>query len=174
MTISRPLYYCTDRIPTCLLVCFSVLLRSHSCNVFEPSTGVGTITINLNDMGDKAKREGTLLIKYGRLSRKIKVVTVKKQQFTPAWITTNVYGEKIGENVTMMFHIPDDCPAELFPMDVLVSVNDLDVRNASGMVLPIITSGDGNYGMDNGIGYKYVLTVTEPGGFLFALFKYKS
>lgn len=132
-------------------------------HVFDAATGKGTITINLNDMGDRSKREGTLLVKYGRLSRKIKVVTVKQQQFTPAWITTNVYGSKTGENVTMMFHIPDDCPMELFPMDVLVSVNDLDVRNASGMVLPIITKGEEGYGQDNGIGYKYVLTVEEPG-----------
>ena len=132
-------------------------------HVFDATTGEGTITINLNDMGERAKREGTLLVKYGRLSRKIKVVTVKKQQFTPAWITTNVYGSKAGENVTMMFHIPEDCPVELFPMDVLVSVNDLDVRNASGMVLPVITKGEEGYGEDNGIGYKYVLTVDEPG-----------
>lgn len=132
-------------------------------HVFDTSTGTGTITINLNDMGDRSKREGTLLVKYGRLSRKIKIVTVKKQQFTPAWITTNVYGSKTGENVTMMFHIPEDCPAEFFPMDVLVSVNDLDVRNASGMVLPVITNGEEGYGQDNGIGYKYVLTVDEPG-----------
>lgn len=137
--------------------------RPSFSHVFDASTGKGTITINLNDMGDRAKREGTLFVKYGRLSRKIKIVTVKKQQFIPAWITTNIYGGKTGENVTMMFHIPEDCPMELFPMDVLVSVNDLDVRNASGMVLPIITKGEEGYGQDNGIGYKYVLTVEKPG-----------
>ena len=130
---------------------------------FDPATGKGTLTIYFNEMGDKAKREGTLLVKYGRLSRKIKVVTVKKQQFTPAWITTNIYGGATGENVTMMFHIPEDCPEELFPMDVLVSVNDMDVRNASGMVLPVITKGEEGYGADNGIGYKYALTVDQPG-----------
>lgn len=133
---------------------------SHS---FDAATGRGTVTVYLNEMGEDMKREGTLLVKYGRLSRKIKVVTVKKQQFTPAWITTNIYGGATGQNVTMMFHIPEDCPAELFPMDVLVSVNDLDVRNASGMVLPVSVEGEEGYGEDNGIGYKYVLTVTEPG-----------
>lgn len=132
-------------------------------HTFDTSTGIGTITINLNSMGEKSKREGTLQVKFGQLTRKIKVVTVKKQQFTPAWITTNIYGGQTGQNVTMMFHIPDDCPAELFPMDVLVSVNDMDVRNASGMVLPIIYEGEEGYGADNGIGYKYVLKVTEPG-----------
>ena len=132
-------------------------------HTFDATTGEGSITINLNGMGDRTKREGTLQVKFGQLSRKIKVVTVKRQQFTPAWITTNIYGGQTGQNVTMMFHVPDDCPEELFPMDVLVSVNDMDVRNASGMVLPVIFKGEEGYGTDNGVGYKYVLKVTEPG-----------
>ena len=108
-------------------------------------------------------REGTILIKKGLLERKVNILTISKQDFAPAWITTNIYGGEKGSDVTMMFHISEDCPAELFPIDVLVSVNDMDVRNASGMVLPIITADDERYGEDNGIGYKYVLTVTEPG-----------
>lgn len=130
---------------------------------FDASTGKGTIMVTLNQMGELQKREGTLYVKYGRLSRKIKVVTVKEQKFEPAWVTTNIYGEQAGENVTMMFTVPDDCPSELFPMDVLLSVNDMDIRNASGMVLPVISAGEEGYGADNGIGYKYVLTVKEPG-----------
>ena len=130
---------------------------------FDSSTGEGSVLINLNRMGELQKREGTLFIKYGRLSRKIKVVTVKEQKFEPAWITTNIYGKEAGENVTMMFTIPEDCPAELFPMDVLLSVNDMDIRHASGMVLPIITDTEEGYGEPNDVGYKYVLTVHEPG-----------
>ena len=136
---------------------------SNFTHSFDQSTGEGTILITLNQMGDFQKREGTLFLKYGRLSRKIKVITVKEQNFEPAWITTNIYGKEAGENVTIMFSIPESCPAELFPMDVLLSVNDMDIRNASGMVLPIIREDDARYGEDNGIGYKYVLTVTEPG-----------
>ena len=132
-------------------------------HTYDSATGRGTICVELNAMGELQKREGTLLLKSGRLSRKIKVITVKEQNFEPAWITTNVYGKESGENVTMMFTIPEICPAELFPMDVLISVNDMDIRNASGMVLPIIGKDDSRYGDDNGIGYKYVLTVTEPG-----------
>lgn len=130
---------------------------------FDASAGEGSVLITLNQMNGLQMREGTLFIKYGRLSRKIKVITVKEQNFEPAWITTNVYGMESGENVTMMFTIPEDCPAELFPMEVLLSVNDMDIRNASGMVLPVIRADDPRYGEDNGIGYKYVLTVTEPG-----------
>ena len=130
---------------------------------YDEQTGKRSIGIILNPMGDMQKREGTLLVKAGRLSRKIKVITVKKQVFEPAWITTNVYGKGTNEHITMMFTISEDCPQELFPMDVLVSVNDIDVRNESGMVLPIITAQDSRYGADNGFGYKYVLTVDKPG-----------
>ena len=132
-------------------------------HTFDSATGRGTIIVTLNQMGDLQIREGSLLVKKGRLSRKIKVVTVKKQSFEPAWITTNIYGTGVGENVTMMFTIPDNCPKELFPMDVLISVNDLDVRHSSGMTLPVIKRGDEGYGEDNEIGYKYVLTVTGTG-----------
>ena len=132
-------------------------------HVFDASTGRGTIRVYLNEMGQTGKREGTLLVKYGRLARKIKITTIKKQTFIPAWITTNIYGGEVGENVTMMFHISEDFPQEMYPFDVLVSVNDLDVRNASGMVLPVILRGQEGYGEDNGIGYKYQLTVTRPG-----------
>lgn len=132
-------------------------------HTFDAATGRGTIVITLNQLDDKEKKDGTLFIKHGRLSRKIKVVTVREQTFEPAWITTNVYGVGTGENVTMMFTIPDDCPQELFPMDVLISVNALDIRSESGMTLPVIMSDDEDYGVDNGIGYKYVLTVTGTG-----------
>lgn len=126
-------------------------------------SGRGTIVITLNQMRELQKREGTIFIKHGRLSRKIKVVTTKEQKFEPAWITTNVYGVGTGENVTMMFTIPDDCPQELFPMDVLVSVDALDVRSESGMTLPVILEGDEGYGESNGIGYKFVLKVNGVG-----------
>lgn len=140
----------------------NVALHAFS-HTFDASTGQGTIIITLNDMDGLQKREGTLTVKKGRLSRRIKVVTVKEQSFEPAWITTNIYGVGTGENVTMMFTIPEECPQELFPMDVLISVNDLDVRNESGMSLPVINASDEGYGQDNGLGYKYVLTVTGTG-----------
>ena len=125
--------------------------------------GRGTITVTLNQMGQEQKREGTIFIKAGRLSRKIKLITVKEQNFEPAWITTNVFGVGTGENVTMMFTVSDDCPRELFPMEVLISVNALDIRSESGMHLPVKRAGDEGYGEDNGIGYKYVLNVTGAG-----------
>lgn len=130
---------------------------------FDISTGEGTLTVTLLSLGDLQKREGTLVVKFGRLYRNIKVVTVKKQVFTPAWITTNVYGGQAYENVTLMFTIPETCPQELFPMDVLLSADEFDIRTASGMSLPTITAGQPGYGEPNESGYKYVLTVNGTG-----------
>ena len=133
---------------------------------FNPSTGRGTLTLTLHSMGNFSKREGTLLIKTGRLYRKIKVTTIKKQSFTPAWASTQVYGHETGEHLTLMFTIPEDCPQELFPLEVLISTNILDVRHEAGQELPLrleMDAGDDFYGQPNDWGYKYVYTVTAPG-----------
>lgn len=136
-----------------------------ACNfTIDGKSATGKITISLLDLNDD-KNEGTILVKYGQLQRTIKVVVVKIQKFTPAWVTGQVYGTvgNTKSNATMMFTIPGDCPKELFPLNVLISVNELDVRSESGQVLPIIRKGEEGYGEDNGIGYKYVYEVTEPG-----------
>ena len=86
--------------------------------------------------------------------------------FTPAWASTQVYGHKTGEHLTLMFTIPDDTPEEFFPMEVLVSTNILDVRHESGQEFPIrlaSDTGDNYYGEPNEWGYKYVYTVERPG-----------
>lgn len=141
----------------------------HSFNVTN-GTGEGEIRISLLPLGNNEKLEGTLLVKKGKLQRKIKVITIKEQQFTPAWVGTQVWGE-INENnptekrahVTLMFTIPETCPEELFPLRVLVSTNELDVRSEAGIPLPVINNGDEGYGEPNGIGYKYVYIADAPG-----------
>lgn len=138
-------------------------------NTFDASSGEGSIRITLNPLNNNEKLEGTLLIKKGKLQRKIKVIAIKEQSFTPAWVGTQVYGSVNGSNkesrahVTVMFTIPETCPEELFPIRVLVSTNELDVRSAAGVALPVINDGDEGYGEPNGIGYKYVYTATAPG-----------
>lgn len=139
-------------------------------NTFDASTGEGNIRITLYPLNNNEKLEGTLLIKKGKLQRKIKVIAIKEQSFTPAWVGTQVWGT-IDENnptenrahVTVMFTIPETCPQELFPLKVLVSTNELDVRSAAGVALPVINDGDEGYGEPNGIGYKYVYTATASG-----------
>lgn len=140
----------------------------HSFTVTN-GTGEGEIRISPLPLGNNEKLEGTLLVKKGKLQRKIKVITIKEQEFTPAWVGTQVYGSVNGSNkesrahVTVMFTIPETCPEELFPIRVLVSTNELDVRSAAGVALPVINDGDEGYGEPNGIGYKYVYTATAPG-----------
>lgn len=130
----------------------------------DAKSATGKIFVELNKLSDN-KNEGTVLVKYGHLQRKIKIVVVKQQKFTPTWVTAQVYTSTgtTASNATLVFTIPQDCPAELFPMKVLISTNELDVRSESGQVLPIIRQGEAGYGADNGIGYKYVYEVTEPG-----------
>ncbi len=130
----------------------------------EDNVGYGEILINLLHMGDNTKLEGTLLVKKGRLQRKIKVITVKTQKFEPAWVGTQVYGNNLGEHVTLMFTIPESCPEELLPLRVLISVNDLDVRHESGIDLPLVFKGEDGYGkLENKWGYKYVYTARQTG-----------
>ena len=144
---------------------------------FTEGTGVGSITFPLYDFNTQANNgkdmlEGTILVKYGHLQRKIKVIIVRQQKFIPTWVTGQVYkeagtgGTKIeASNATFVFTIPEDCPAELFPMRVLIATNDLDVRSETGQVLPIIRKGEEGYGevRTDDIGYKYIYEVTEPG-----------
>lgn len=137
---------------------------------FTEGTGVGSITFPLYNFNTQANNgkdmlEGTILVKYGHLQRKIKVIIVRQQKFIPTWVTGQVYTStgSTSSNATMVFTIPQDCPAELFPMRVLISTNELDVRYETGQVLPIIRKGEEGYGKDNGIGYKYVYEVTHPG-----------
>lgn len=134
-------------------------------------TGEGTITIYTYPLGENIhKLEGTLLIKKGRLQRKIKIIKMQEQTFIPSWMGAQLYGRinesdesTIRPKATAMFTIPETCPQELFPMRVLLSVNALDVRAASGMTLSIIRKGDEGYGADNDWGYKYVYMAESAG-----------
>lgn len=145
-------------------------------NVFsiEDGVGNGTILLSLLPLGDNEKLEGTLLVKHGQLQRKIRVITVKKQSFTPSWVGTALYGSlndtdptRGRPHVTVMFTVPESCPEELFPMKVYISVNELDIRAESGMALSVVREGDKEWYSSGDIptepDYKYVCTVEKPG-----------
>ena len=134
-------------------------------NNYNTSTGEGSITLRLYPMYEGNEQQvGSLLIKHGKLQRKITIYIIRTQHFTPSWISAQVYGVA-DEHVTVMFTIPDTCPEALFPFTVLVSANHLDVRSESGQQLPVYIKGEkGYFGADwEGINYKYAYTVTEPG-----------
>ena len=147
---------------------------SHDFKVDSNGEGKGTIRIALLPLGNNEKLEGTLLVKHGRLQRKIKVILVKKQSFVPSWVGTQVYGgmnqsdpTQKRSHVTVMFTVPETCPAELFPMKVYLSVGGLDIRAASGMNLTVVREGDTDWYSSGTIKpepeYKYLYVVEEPG-----------
>ncbi len=132
-------------------------------------------------------KEGTIVIKYGKkLQRKVKVIIIPQQTFsivsyneedknkifdeeTGAWVYTvsvnkadyekdkyTIDGAPIDK---LKFKLPVNVPAELLPLNVLVSTTDFNVVNS-----PLIFEGAGGYG-DKAIGpgYKYVFPVRELG-----------
>ena len=135
-------------------------------NSYNTSTGEGQITLSLHPMYEGNELQaGTLLIKHGKLQREVEVILIRKQKFTPAWVSAQVYSGSANENVTLMFTIPETCPESLFPFTVLVSSNHLDIRAESGDELPVFIKGEeGYFGQEwDGINYKYAYTVTAPG-----------
>ena len=138
---------------------------SNITNNYNKSNGEGSVTLRLYPMYEGNEQQiGTLLIKHGKLQRKVTIYIIRTQKFTPSWISAQVFGVA-HEHVTLMFTIPDTCPDALFPFTVLISVNHLDVRSESGQQLPVYIKGEeGYFGADwEGINYKYAYTVTEPG-----------
>ena len=130
---------------------------------------------NLDGLKTKQTITGTVIIKKGHLQRKIKISILKALDFTPVWVSTQVNADA-GENLTLLFTIPDECPDELLPFDVYISAANVDVRHIPGMEMPIITyqNNPQEYGqdtyarqedetLDKPIGYKYVYTVTQKG-----------
>lgn len=138
---------------------------SNITNEYNTSTGEGTITLRLYPMYENNEQQvGSLLLKHGKLQRKISIYIIRTQYFTPSWITSQIYGVA-DENVTVMFTVPETCPPALFPFTVLVSANHLDVRSESGQQLPVYIKGEeGYFGQEwEGINYKYAYTVSGPG-----------
>lgn len=132
-------------------------------HTFDPVTGRGELTVQILPMTAEDMQQGSIIVKKGRLQRKIKVIVIKTQKFTPSWIGTQIYGETTGQKVTLKFTIPDSCPKELFPFNVYLSAESLDIRAASGMQLSVIDSSSPEYGVNRGSHYKYVYPVTHAG-----------
>lgn len=147
---------------------------------YNETTGDGTIRLAMNKLAEGAPYErGSLVVKYGNLQRKIRIVLMRTQKFVPTWVSAEVYGKTDGSresrsNVTVVFNIPETCPQEMFPFDVLVTTNSLDGRAATGQILPIVRIGEDGYGQEfettapdgktvTDLGYKYKITVNGPG-----------
>ena len=136
---------------------------NHIVHTFDSATGRGELTVQILPMSAQDMQQGTIIVKKGRLQRKIKLIVIKTQKFTPSWIGTQIYGKTTGQKVTLKFTIPDSCPKELFPFNVYISAQSLDIRAASGMQLSVIDSNSPEFGVNRGSHYKYIYTVTAPG-----------
>lgn len=132
---------------------------------FDPTTGKGYISVTLlEDNPNTPEQTGTLMIRKGRLFRTIDISMISTQKFTPSWIAAQVYGDEVGEKVTLKFTIPETCPESLFPFPVMITSNNLDIRAGSGMTLPVRLENEVSYyGEPNNSGYKYEYMVNGPG-----------
>lgn len=144
-----------------------VLNDRHDFTAGQDGVGRGRITFDFNPLGNgEQMHEYDILVRKGKLQRTVKVILVRTQQFVPAWVSTQVYGAVDGKdsraNVTAMFTIPETCPAELFPMNVYISTENLDARSELTVV---IEGSEDWYGEDTGTGYKYVYPVSGPGSY---------
>lgn len=139
---------------------------------FDSSTGAGTVSITLLPVSSGEMRSGELMIKYGKLQRTIKLYSVSQFQFMSCWVSMNVDAHTSGEadarQVVLMFQLPENLPAELLPLDILISANDLN--SIAAQPLRVVFRNDyldsgGNpteeWGRDDLWDYKYVYTVTE-------------
>lgn len=147
-----------------------VLNDRHDFTAGQGGVGRGRITFDFNPLGNgEQMHEYDVLVRKGKLQRTVKVILVRTQQFVPAWVSTQVYGAVDGKhsraNVTAMFTIPETCPAELFPMNVYISTENLDARSEKGNLTVVIQGSEDWYGEDTGTGYKYVYPVSGPGSY---------
>lgn len=132
------------------------------------SEGKYKVTVPLARLGENvAKREGKVVIKYGSgIQRKVKIVVIPNQSFEPVSYEPQNPGADITAPIAVLkFTIPDSYPAEMFPFTVRLSTGDFTVRKVDGASkeISLLFDGDGGYGDDNGIGYKYAYQVTAPG-----------
>lgn len=139
---------------------------------FDPATGKGSVDLKLHTSTGDQVLEGIITVQYRQLFRRIKVKVVPQFEFLPVYASSEgIQGQR--DHVTLVYNVPDNYPVEMFPFNVLISTNDLDVRASSGQRLTIVTDNEEGYGdsfedvvgdvtvSDNG--YKYIMQVTKPG-----------
>ena len=132
------------------------------------SEGKYKVTVPLARLDENvAKKEGKVVIKYGSgIQRKVKIVIIPMQSFEPvSYEPQNPGADNTAPIAELKFTIPESYPAEMFPFTVRLSTGDFTVRKVEGTSkdISLLFEGDGGYGEDNGIGYKFAYQVTAPG-----------
>ena len=123
------------------------------------------LSVSLLTLDGKTKLEGTILIKYGnKLQRKVKITVIPKQEMIVTHTDEEPGADTTAPIATLTFTIPDTYLGS-YPFNVLISTNDFNVRKSSDdqKDISLVFPGDGGYGDDNEVGYKYVYQVTQSG-----------
>lgn len=94
---------------------------------WDSQTGKGTITLHVNRPAQQGLTRGTLQVKAGALSRRVQVITSQLFEFSPVWVSSEI-PLLDGEAITVLFHIPDDFPQELLPVEVKFGCDLIDAR----------------------------------------------
>ena len=141
---------------------------------YQFSGGVGTISFTLLPVGLGEQRSGELMIKSGKLQRTIRMLSISQFEFLPCWASTNVdgttSGDAGGQEVVLLFTIPDNFPEELLPIDVLISANhitpDPELQNLRTVFRQDYLKADGSldpaWGIDDeDHDFKYVYPITR-------------
>lgn len=141
---------------------------------YDSATGKGNIKVTLKALpaGSHEVEKGTLIVRYRQLFRRIEVIVTPIFDFIPVYASTEgIEGQR--DHVTLVYTIPDNYPAELFPFNVLISAKELNVRSTSGQNFSIVVKGDEGYGESfeetvdgdqvSDVGYKFVMPITGPG-----------
>lgn len=130
---------------------------------FNEQTNEGFVTVNLKTIGEEPQY-ATLQIKAGKYTRRIKIIYLKNFSFAPVWTSSSV-PQKVNEDVSIVFYIPETYPAELFPVECKISCNRFDANTNNK--LDVIQEST-NFTIDgqqyqHDWGYKYVYRADKPG-----------
>lgn len=107
---------------------------------WDAATHEGHITLHVNAPAQGSITYGTLQVKEqnGVLSRRVKVLLTEPFEFDPVWISSEI-PLLDGENITLLFSIPDNFPEELLPIDVKFGCDLIDAQTGTGNALKVIT-----------------------------------
>lgn len=144
---------------------------------WDSASGKGTITLHVAKPAESGILEGTLSIREqdGVLSRRVKVLLCKPFEFSPVWVSSEI-PLLDGENITVLFEIPEDYPQELLPVQVKFGCDLIDAQTGDANKLDVISEETKytvpTYTTEGGWvtkevtmdwNYKYVYTATRTG-----------
>lgn len=144
---------------------------------WDSASGKGSITLHVAKPAESGILEGTLSIREqdGVLSRRVKVLLCKPFEFSPVWISSEI-PLLDGENITILFEIPENYPQELLPVQVKFGCDLIDAQTGEENKLDVISEETKytvpTYTTEGGWGtkevtmdwnYKYVYTADRTG-----------